>query len=414
MVRHGISSISFHFRNEMLLNFGSSPSAAPLTIPARPGVDLNLGTPPVPVVPQRMPMEGNSHQKLVLQTPYGTFYREEVSGFYGYLPDQPRQRCHTLDRETMSRPSRSLHVIDEGNRRRYTLDKEYISKMVNKLSHKLEKRAVVNDDYNPPSVSSSVCSSPVPDDQYNRLGMGSTPDSSGCSSRTSPVPGKDRYSPGSPNPRSRSGSMAEKDYEIRRRCYSFHLNSEGRAARNLHPTALPMESERLLLDGIQPPYSADTRRGSVGASYGLHRHEKALLIERGGAQYLQTPEAFYRGIGKRPAKAGPDDAQKVRNWVTFKGFLRKQKLLAHMIIQKQWCHLLRVANCVTFYAIIAMCFVQIGLCSEIINKVSRSEKNVSIRQQKIYTCKKHSSSSLQLMKCKEIEGKYFVFMIVMK
>ena len=69
--------------------------------------------------------------QVVLRTPYGTFFKEEMSGYYGMMQDQPRRRCNTLDRETLSRPR--LHTIEEGNnRRRYTLDKDYINKMVNR------------------------------------------------------------------------------------------------------------------------------------------------------------------------------------------------------------------------------------------------------------------------------------------
>ena len=79
-------------------------------------------------MPHRISIEGASHQQVVLRTPYGTFYREEMSGFYGMMHDPPRRRCHTLDRDTLTRPAR-LHTIEEGNRRRYTMDRDYINKV---------------------------------------------------------------------------------------------------------------------------------------------------------------------------------------------------------------------------------------------------------------------------------------------
>ena len=101
-----------------------------------------------------------SHQQQhLLNTPYGTFYRGEDTGYYGIVSEQPRRRCHTMDRDSqISRPR--LHTIEEGSRRRYTMDREYINNRVSKLSDRLEKRAHVNS--MPGSINSSAASSPVP------------------------------------------------------------------------------------------------------------------------------------------------------------------------------------------------------------------------------------------------------------
>ena len=211
-----------------------------------------------PIQAMRGTQDVTREQQLVLKTPYGTFYREENS--YGLVPhghDLPRRRCHTLDRETLTRPPR-LHTIEEGNRRRNTLDKDYLNKMVNKLGDRFDKRVVIRGDSMPPSICSSAASSPIPEEYQRYLNMNtinsnhefipiSTADSSACSSRAvSPYThlhpeaihmNRDTLhpfstSPSSPDPRSRSGSIGNnEDYSMRRRCYSFHMNSEGRASR---------------------------------------------------------------------------------------------------------------------------------------------------------------------------------------
>ncbi|GFO30128.1 nuclear hormone receptor e75 [Plakobranchus ocellatus] len=327
------------------------------------------------VVGQRLPLEASTHQQVVLRTPYGTFFREEMSGFYGMMADQPRRRCNTLDRDTLTRPR--LHTIEEGNRRRYTLDRDYINKMVNRLSDRLEPR---DSCIAPPaaSISSSATSSPIQEEgsaAAMRGAAGST--SSGYSScgsagigggftpislpegaqagggggslqlpvsRTSPMAagaGVNVHStPGSPNSRSRSGSFSQQadDYlHMRPRCYSFHHNSEGRAARmNLqrrllaaaaaatpgstsatgsagqgsgqatgqpeddpssgaHPQAGkqgPMSS------GDSPYLSAEMRRGSVGTAYGLHNRKSSLLVDR--------PLSYINRTGTATTTGGPE------------------------------------------------------------------------------------------------------------
>lgn len=284
---------------------GSSPSD-PSSLNAT-GYDPSIEVSGAPVLPLRGPVDVPSHQQqVVLKTPYGTFYREE--SFYGLVPDAPRRRCHTLDRETVSRPR--LHTIEEGSRRRNTLDRDYINKMVNKLSDKLEKRAAIHGDSMPPSICNSAASSPIPEEYQHYLNRNhefipiSTPaDSSACSSRAiSPQMNRDMLmtrdtimnrdtllpygsSPSSPNPRSRSGSMGADDFGSRRRCYSFHMNSEGRASRgNVQQSQMAVnyqqERERLTSEDFNSTLMPDMRRGSVGASYNLHARKKSLLVDR--------------------------------------------------------------------------------------------------------------------------------------
>ncbi|GFO21902.1 nuclear hormone receptor e75 [Plakobranchus ocellatus] len=327
------------------------------------------------VVGQRLPLEASTHQQVVLRTPYGTFFREEMSGFYGMMADQPRRRCNTLDRDTLTRPR--LHTIEEGNRRRYTLDRDYINKMVNRLSDRLEPR---DSCIAPPaaSISSSATSSPIQEEgsaAAMRGAAGSTSSGySSCSSagigggftpislpegaqagggggslqlpvsRTSPMAagaGVNVHStPGSPNSRSRSGSLSQQadDYlHMRPRCYSFHHNSEGRAARmNLqrrllaaaaaatpgsmsatgsagqgsgqatgqtedgpssgaHPQA---GKQGPLSSGDSPYLSAEMRRGSVGTAYGLHNRKSSLLVDR--------PLSYISRTGPATTTGGPE------------------------------------------------------------------------------------------------------------
>ncbi|XP_060074252.1 ecdysone-induced protein 75B, isoforms C/D-like [Ylistrum balloti] len=282
---------------------GSSPSEPSLSAPGyEPSVEISGA----PVLPLRGPADMQGHQQqVVLKTPYGTFYREE--SFYGLVPDPPRRRCHTLDRETVSRPR--LHTIEEGSRRRNTLDRDYINKMVNKLSDKLEKRAAIHGDSMPPSICNSAASSPIPEEYQHYLNRNhefipiSTPaDSSACSSRASPQMNRDMLlsrdtvmnrdtllpygsSPSSPNPRSRSGSMGADDFGNRRRCYSFHMNSEGRASRgNTQQQQMPVnyqqDQDRLSSEDFNTTLMPDMRRGSIGASYNLHARKKSLLVDR--------------------------------------------------------------------------------------------------------------------------------------
>ncbi|XP_055959242.1 uncharacterized protein LOC126831944 [Patella vulgata] len=250
-----------------------------------------------------------SHQQVVLRTPYGTFYREEMSGFYGMIPDQPRRRCHTLDRDTLTRPTR-LHTIDEGNRRRYTMDREYINKMVNKLSDRLEKRTAIRGDSMPPSISSSAASSPIPEENFpylnsNREFMPISSAESGIgSARGSPLITDSMLSfnssPNSPHPRSRSGSFGNDDYQnMRPRCYSFHLNSEGRASRVSLPPKYAQEKERASQDSSQQYLSPEMRRGSVGAAYGLHVRKKSLLVDRHPSYLSVNPDVLRQEAERR-------------------------------------------------------------------------------------------------------------------
>lgn len=236
---------------------------------------------------------GDPHQ-VVLKTPYGTFYKEENAGFYGLVPDQPRRRCHTLDRETVTRPR--LHTIEEGNRRRNTLDRDYLNKMVNKLSDKLEKRAAIRGDSMPPSICNSAASSPIPEEFHaylNRTHHDFIPipmadSTSACSSRASPAFSRDSLlpfgssTPSSPNPRSRSGSMGQDDFgPMRPRCYSFHMNSEGRASRAPRNLSASLYSDdRISPDDLQYRLNPELRRGSVGASFGPYARRKSPLADR--------------------------------------------------------------------------------------------------------------------------------------
>lgn len=208
-----------------------------------------------------------------------------MSGFYGLVPEQPRRRCNTLDRDTLSRPR--LHTIDEGNRRRYTLDRDYINKMVNRLSDKLEKRTAIRGDSIPPSISSSAASSPIPEEFLNGSAGDFIPISSAehtlGSTRTSPINPdgliNQAYGSSPSSPRPRSGSFSTEDPQNRRRCYSFHLNSEGRASRvGMHQNLLA-EREQLLSEN-QQCLAMEQRRGSVGAACGLHARKRSLLVDR--------------------------------------------------------------------------------------------------------------------------------------
>ncbi|CAG5115445.1 unnamed protein product, partial [Candidula unifasciata] len=256
------------------------------------------------VIGQRLTSDPSGHQ-IVLRTPYGTFFREEMSGFYGMMTDQPRRRCNTLDRDTLSRPR--LHTIEEGNRRRYTLDKEYINKMANRLSDRLESRNVIRGDSLPPSMSNSATSSPIQEEANVHYPVPSNasfapitvPDgilghSSSLATRSSPLSGTEAFmaaarsgsSPGSPKSRSRSGSFTQEDYaNARPRCFSFHLNSEGRAARmSLQRRMLAgdpgQERDGQIASDGSHYLSPDMRRSSVGASYGLHAHKPSSLVDR--------------------------------------------------------------------------------------------------------------------------------------
>ena len=111
---------------------------------------------------------------------------------------------------------------------------------------------------------------------------------SACSSRASPAFSRDSLlpfgssSPGSPNSRSRSGSMGQDDFsQMRPRCYSFHMNSEGRASRVPRNLSLYPE-ERISPDDRLNP---EMRRGSVGASFGPYIRRKSPLADR-SSDYL--------------------------------------------------------------------------------------------------------------------------------
>ena len=278
----------------------------------------------------RPPFEAAAHQQVVLRTPYGTFYREEMSGFYAMVPDQPRRRCNTLDRDTLTRPR--LHTIEEGNRRRYTLDRDYINKMVNKLSDRLEKRTAIRSDNSvPASISNSAASSPIPEEKYPYLNSSrefvpiSRADSTISSSCGSPTPDGLHVpfgsSPTSPGPRSRSGSFGQEDCQMRPRCYSFHLNSEGRASRTSLPPRhhlLPERESQLVNESQQQQQylSAEMRRGSVGASYGLHARKKSLLVDRHPSYLNVNPELMRHEAEKRIAHNQEVAKLQVRNYRT--------------------------------------------------------------------------------------------------
>lgn len=251
-----------------------------------------------------------SSQQVFLQTPYGLFLRDESR--YNFIPEQPRPRCHTLDRDTV--PRSKLHRVDDGTmsrRRTYTLDREYLTKVVSKLSDRLEKRAAIRGDSKPPSISNSAASSPIPEENQQPMYMSNrdfvsiaTVESSTSSSRGSPMPDRDLHipyssSPSSPHPRPRSDSAGtddlapRMDYAPRPRCYSFH---DGRASRAANVQHLP-DVERISVDSSQTLLVPDMRRRSVGASYGLHTRKASLLIDihpsdlsRTAVNHLLKPE----------------------------------------------------------------------------------------------------------------------------
>lgn len=281
----------------------SSPSdTSSVTMNTASGMDMSSFTDSNSSLhPHRLSGEIPTQQQVVLRTPYGTFYREDT-GHYGMVPEQPRRRCHTLDRDSVSRPR--LHTIEEGSRRRNTMDREYIHKMVSRLSDKLEKRT---NDSMPTSITNSATSSPIQEEHYSYLNPNrefipiSTPDSSGGNSRTSPSFLKDTLHPfySSPNsPRPRSGSMGEGDIgPMRPRCSSFHMNSEGHAARSVHPYSIDLD----LISPESQHYrmTAEVRRGSVGAAYGLHAKKKSLLVDRHPAYLSRMPDPIFRKSEKQ-------------------------------------------------------------------------------------------------------------------
>ena len=281
----------------------SSPSdTSSVTMNTASGMDMSSFTDSNSSLhPHRLSGEIPTQQQVVLRTPYGTFYREDT-GYYGMVPEQPRRRCHTLDRDSVSRPR--LHTIEEGSRRRNTMDREYIHKMVSRLSDKLEKRT---NDSIPTSITNSATSSPIQEEHYSYLNPNrefipiSTPDSSGGNSRTSPSFLKDTLHPfySSPNsPRPRSGSMGEGDIgPMRPRCSSFHMNSEGHAARSVHPYSIDLD----LISPESQHYrmSAEVRRGSVGAAYGLHAKKKSLLVDRHPAYLSRMPDPIFKKSEKQ-------------------------------------------------------------------------------------------------------------------
>ncbi|KAL3855140.1 hypothetical protein ACJMK2_014365 [Sinanodonta woodiana] len=245
----------------------------------------------------RLSLETPCHS--LLKTPYGTFYKED-NGYYGLMPDVPRRRCHTLGQDSLTRPR--LRTIEEKDRtrRRNTIDRDYLNKMVDKLSHRMEQRPLIRGDSMPPSLCSSAASSPIPEERFTYLNnnrefipITSTPDSSACSSRASPLMMKDTLLPfaSSPNsPRPRSGSMGADDYsQMRPRCYSFQMNSEGRAAISARNTHL---AENDLSEFQHYKMSADVRRGSVGAAYGLHTPKNSLLVDRHPKYLSKTAESI--------------------------------------------------------------------------------------------------------------------------
>ncbi|GAB1606913.1 uncharacterized protein LOC115222994 [Argonauta hians] len=269
------------------MNCGTEPLCAPNPLdscPMRPSVEPNL------LSAQKQPLK-NSNQlsQVFLQTPYGLFLRDESR--YNFISDQPRQRCHTLDRDTV--PRSKLHRVDDSvvsRRRTYTLDRENLIKVVSKLSDRLEKRAAIHGDSKPPSISNSAASSPIPEEHQQYLNNRdfvsiATVDSNTSSSRGSPMPDRDLHfqyssSPSSPHSRPRSDSAGTDDlapridHVPRPRCFSFH---DGRASRpsNIH---LP-EPDRISIDNSQNLLVPDMRRRSVGASFGFHTWKKSLLVD---------------------------------------------------------------------------------------------------------------------------------------
>lgn len=277
----------------------SDNSSIPTSLSGATGYDSGIFE-GIPIVPQRQSLE-TTHPHLVLKTPYGTFYREDSLGYYGLVSDQPIRRCHTLERDTLSRPR--LHTIEE--RRRYTLDKEYMDRKVHTLSERFQmEKAALRGNSMPPSLAGSAASSPIPpqfflDTRSPELKPVTSTESHSANNslRGSPMFSSDNFipipstspKPGSPNFRSRSGSMGMDDYsQLRPRCYSFHMNSEGKAARDPSREAL-QESYTM---------SAEMRRGSVGAVYGLHHKKKSLLVDRHPRYLSRLSDSIVKRVDK--------------------------------------------------------------------------------------------------------------------
>ncbi|XP_048774693.1 uncharacterized protein LOC125679482 isoform X2 [Ostrea edulis] len=276
----------------------SDNSSIPTSLSGATGYDSGIFD-GIPIVPQRHSLE-TTHPHLVLKTPYGTFYREDSLGYYGLVTDQPIRRCHTLERDTLSRPR--LHTIEE--RRRYTLDKEYMERKIHSLNERFQmEKVALRGNSMPPSLAGSAASSPVPpqfflDTRSPELKpVSSESHSASNSHRGSPMFSSDNFipipstspKPGSPNFRSRSGSMGMDDYsQLRPRCYSFHMNSEGKASRDPSREAL-QESYTM---------SAEMRRGSVGAVYGLHHKKKSLLVDRHPRYLSRLSDSIVKRVDK--------------------------------------------------------------------------------------------------------------------
>ncbi|XP_062608592.1 uncharacterized protein LOC134270365 [Saccostrea cucullata] len=298
---HTIGTMDGHDQVDSSISEGSTVSdnsSIPTSLSGATGYDSGIFD-GIPIVPQRHSLE-TTHPHLLLKTPYGTFYREDSLGYYGFVTDQPIRRCHTLERDTLSRPR--LHTIEE--RRRYTMDKDYMDRKINNLGERFQmEKGALRGNSMPPSLAGSAASSPVPphfflETRSPELKPGSLEShSAGNSLRGSPMFSSDNFipipstspKPGSPNFRSRSGSMGMDDHsQLRPRCYSFHMNSEGKASRDPSREAF-QESYTM---------SPEMRRGSVGAVYGLHHKKKSLLVDRHPRYLSRLSDSIVKRVDK--------------------------------------------------------------------------------------------------------------------
>ena len=226
--------------------------------------------------------------QVVLRTPYGTFYREEVNGFYSLVTSEPpRWRCNTLDRDTVSRPR--MHTVDEGNRRRYTLDRDHINRMINRLSDKLEKRTDIRADVT--AHNSSVSSSPLQEEF-------------GCHSSFVPISAAVQRADelmatdAVKDPRMASTGLLAPfpvdEYQDRRRSYSFHLNSQGHASRVKMPKMIDGHCGDVVAGSQHLPSAQTTcRRSSVGTVSGLHASKRSCpLVSRTQPHRLVTVDGM--------------------------------------------------------------------------------------------------------------------------
>ena len=103
--------------------------------------------------------------------------------------------------------------------------------------------------------------------------------------------------------RSRSGSFTQEEFvNMRPRCYSFHLNSEGHAARmnQQHRIMADKEGNEHLKPDSNQFITPDVRRSTVGATYGLHARKHALAVDRSSSHMNRGATDQNKSTGNTP------------------------------------------------------------------------------------------------------------------